>query len=227
MAQNAPSKDFLDEEDSLDEKFKRLLNWAKTYQKPLLTGTVVVVVLVAAVAGFLYYRHVKENKAIEKLGNAMMQYEAALQNNGPFTAYNQVKADFEDIVNHFGDTDAGRLAVIQYASVCYSLKDYDKSISLYKKAMGLYGNNPLLKNVVLNGLAYAYEGKGDLNDAIATFEKIANDPLSTIRAEALFNLGMLYAKTGKPDKSKKAYQQIVKDFPDSIYHAMAREKVAG
>ena len=227
MAQNVSSKGLLEEEDPLAEKMKQLLSWAKTYRKPLITVTVIVVVLVAGVSGYLYYRHVRENKALEKLSQAMLKYEMAQRNNGPFTAYTAASADFEDIVKNLGNTDAGRLALIQYADVCYSMKDYDKAISLYKKAMATYGDNPLLKDMILNGLAYAYEGKGDFKNAISNFEEIANNPLASIKDEALFNLGMLYAKTGKPDQSQKAYQQIIKDYPDSIYFALAREKVAG
>ena len=227
MAQNVSSKDLLEEDDPLAENVKRLVNWGKTYQKQLIIVTVLVVALIAAVSGGLYYRHVMENRAIEKLGKTMTQYEAALRNNGPFTAYAAVQKDFENITKTYGHTAGGRLAVIQYANVCYSLKEYDKAIESYKKAMDLYGGDLLLKNMIINGLAYAYEGKGDFKNAIANFEKIVNDPLATIKDQALFNLGMLYARTGKPDKARKAYQQIVSDYPDSIYHAMAREKAAG
>jgi tetratricopeptide (TPR) repeat protein len=48
-----------------------------------------------------------------------------------------------------------------------------------------------------------------------------------LRDEALFNLGVLYEKLGEMEKSEKAFNQIVSDFPDSMYINIIKERSAG
>ena len=47
----------------------------------------------------------------------------------------------------------------------------------------------------------------------------------SIKDEALFNLGELYAAIGDKDKSIDAFNKILSDYPGSMYTEIVKEKV--
>ena len=56
---------------------------------------------------------------------------------------------------------------------------------------------------------------------------IVTTPDYSIKDEALFNLGELYAEMGDNVKSIDAFKKILSDHAGSIYIEIAKEKVAG
>ena len=82
-------------------------------------------------------------------------------------------------------------------------------------------------NFILSGLGYAYQQLGDDRNAAMYFEKVASISDSNIQDEALFNLGLLYERLGDRDKSSQAFQQILSNFPNSMYFDIVEEKLSG
>jgi len=114
-----------------------------------------------------------------------------------------------------------------YANMCYTAKDYDKAIEVYKKSLINFNDELFIKYLILNGLGYSYKAKKDFKTAAGYFEAIASAPDYTIKDEALFNLGELYAAMGDQDKSTTAFKQIISDHSDSIYIELVKERVTG
>ena len=73
-------------------------------------------------------------------------------------------------------------------------------------------------------MGYAYEAKKEYDTALEYFEKISVGSDPVLKAEALFNMGRLYAALGKVEKSQQAYQKIVADSPQSFYADLAKER---
>jgi tetratricopeptide (TPR) repeat protein len=73
-------------------------------------------------------------------------------------------------------------------------------------------------------LGYAYEAKKEYETALEYFEKISMGSDPVLRAEALFNMGRLYAALGNAEKSQQAYRKIVADSPQSFYAELAKER---
>jgi len=84
-----------------------------------------------------------------------------------------------------------------------------------------------MKNQILNGLAYSFEAKNDLQSAVEHFEMLVADKEAVSRDDALFNLGRLYNALGDKAKSRDSYGKILSDYPDSIYLKLAKEKISG
>ena len=127
----------------------------------------------------------------------------------------------------YSGTRGGKLAGVIYANICYNIGDFDRAIQLYKSALKDFEDDVSLKDFVLIGLAYSYEGKKDYPAAIKFFEDIVSSPDAIMKEEALFGLGRIYAEAGSPDKSLKSYKQIIADYSDSIYYKLAKEKITG
>ena len=85
---------------------------------------------------------------------------------------------------------------------------------------------PVLEGQVLSGLGYAYEAKQDYAESVTFFEKVAAGEGYILKDEALFQLGRLYGLLGQPDRSLAAFKQIAEDYPESIYAAIAKEKIS-
>jgi hypothetical protein len=47
-----------------------------------------------------------------------------------------------------------------------------------------------------------------------------------MKAEAFYNLGLLYEATGQPEKSASAFNTVVSDYADSMYYKVAKEKTS-
>ena len=87
-------------------------------------------------------------------------------------------------------------------------------------------NGFLLKNLILSGLAYSYKAKKDYKTSVKYFEMIVTTPDYSIKDEALFNLGELYAEIGDQNKSIDAFKKILSDHSGSMYTEIVKEKVA-
>jgi len=227
MAQPARQMDVIEDIDPFMESMNKLLAWAKARQKQLIVWAVVLIVLIAALAGAAYFYNRAQNRAAIALGKAMDAYAAARASNSPFSAYGVIEGEFKKIMDKYGYTDSADIALMQYASVCSFSGDYDKAVDAYKKALDKHGDDPMLRDLLESGLAFSYLGKKDYKKAASWFEKITKEPDAIGKDEAYFNLGLIYAKSGQNKKSMEAFKKIVADFPGSIYLEAAKLRIAG
>ena len=86
-------------------------------------------------------------------------------------------------------------------------------------------DEPFLKNLILSGLGYSYKAKKDYKTSAKYFEIILAIPDNSVKDEALFNLGELYAEIGDKDKSTDAFNKILSDHSGSMYTEIVKEKV--
>jgi len=92
-----------------------------------------------------------------------------------------------------------------------NLKQYDKAISLLKKAINEY-HDPQAKSVLGNTLAM----KGDIDAAEAHFKKMLSDCIKKddyFLVEIYANLGSLYHNYRKDDNTALKYYQLALDVP--------------
>lgn len=185
-------------------------------------GVIFAVIIVISLV--YYYSDRAENKASAMLANSIARYDNIKTEHGPVKACREVANDFNQIIENRWGKDSAKLATVMYANICYNAGDFNKAAELYNKAFPVFENNPFIKNLILNGLAYSYEGKKDYNSAAKYFEMIISGPDDEIKDEALFNLGRLYAVMGNKDKCAEAFNKIITDYKDSSYIDLVKEK---
>lgn len=225
MAQKRISrKKLLKEPDEFLSLSTKLLDWAKANPKKLIYGASAFFALVLGVSGYTYYNQARAKAAFNLLGQGLAKYEAMGDNNKT-AALAAAKPDFKRLVDNFGHQPAGVLGRIIFGHISLAGKDPDAAIALYQRALEETGDDPALTNLILNGLAVAYEQKGQTEKAIAYYEKIRAGNSEVLKDSALFSLGRLYEKAGQTEKSLQAYSQLSTDFPKSMYAEIAREKV--
>ncbi|MCK5205444.1 MAG: tetratricopeptide repeat protein [Desulfobacterales bacterium] len=204
----------------------RLIRFIADYQKQISYILCAVVAVALVIIGYQFFAQRSEAKAFSMLEKTMAKYEARKKATSADEAYRNVSGEFQRIVEKYGGNAAGKLARVSYANISYNAGDYQKAIELYKPALNDFKDHPLVYNFILSGLGYAYQQMGEDRNAAMYFEKIASTD-SNIRDEALFNLGLLYESLGDRDKSYQAFQQILSNFPNSMYFDIVEEKLSG
>jgi tetratricopeptide (TPR) repeat protein len=227
MANVRVSRKSLKEPDEFISFSSKLLQQALLHKTILITAGGVLIGTMMLVSGLLYFSEKAENKGSLLLSRAMNRYAVAKKDSGPEKAYEMVSADFQKILDDYSGRNCGKFARINFATICYQSANYDKAITLYTQAMDDFKAVPLLKNIAVSGLGYAYEEKKEYARASELFESLSTGANAIMADEALLTLGRLYGLLGKKDKRSQVLSRIAESYPESIYKDMAREGVAG
>ncbi len=216
----------LAEPDEFITFWTKLLSFISEYRFQFSCALGAILAIGAVAAGIHYFSIKAEYNAFALLDQGISKYEAILKVNGPEKAYTEVEKDFQLILEKYSGREGGNIARIVFANICYNAGDYDRAIRLYNKSLQHFDNEPFYKFLIINNLAYSHEEKKDYQAAVQYFERIASEPDYSIKDEALFNLGGIYAALGENSKSVETFKKIMSDHNDSIYGEVVKEKVA-
>ncbi|MEJ2098387.1 MAG: tetratricopeptide repeat protein [Desulfobacterales bacterium] len=202
------------------------MQFASVYQKQLSYALCVLVAVALVIFGYRFFAKRSETKAFAELAQIMASYEVDKKASSAQEAYRKASEELQRLIKRNGGNAGGKLARVRYANISYDAGDYDKAIKLYKQSLNDFKDNPLVYHLILSDLGYAYEGTKDDRDAATYFEELSSATDSGIRDEALFNLGLLYERLGDAARSRKAFQEIVSKYPNSMYFDIAQEKLS-
>ena len=225
MAKKISRKKLLKEPDEFLSFAGRLVQFGKQYQEKLIGGITVLFVLLAIISVIRYISGKNESEASLLLSKAQAKYEKALSSNKPQEAYKEVEKDFERILNDFSGQMAGKQARFIFADVCFDAGKIDQAIKLYQASLKDWSKEPIIKNIIMGSLGNAYEEKKEYKKALSYYEQIRDGSESFGKANALYNLGILYAKKNKTKKSQKAFKMVDQDYSNYIYAEIVKDKI--
>ncbi len=215
----------LEEPDKFISFTTKIVGFLAKYKTFLLSVAIAITLIIVAISSFYYYSDRAESKASVMLANSLAKYEKIKTEQGAVKAYREVSDDFIQIVENNWGKDRAKLAMVMFGNICYNAGEFDRATELYNKALSGFENNPFVKNLIFNGIAYSREGKKDYNTAVEYFNKILSGPDDKIKDETLFNLGRLYAIMGNKEKSIEAFNKIISEHKNSGYLDLAKEKM--
>ena len=224
-AKKITRKELLNQPDEFLTLSSRLFQYTLEHKYQLLAALGGLIALVLIISGVRYNSQKKAEEAFARLEAGRSKYEALLEDSGPRQAYEQVRADFQQLLQKYSGQTGGKFARLLFADICYRAGQPDEAIELYNAATRDF-DDPFYRHTILNGLGYAYEEKQDLKKAVSYFQQVADSQDSVLKAEALFNTGRLYAALGEPEKSRQRFEQLTSEQPDSLYAGLARERTA-
>jgi tetratricopeptide (TPR) repeat protein len=115
-------------------------------------------------------------------------------------------------------------AQLQKAGFLLDLQRPDEAIPIYKELVSAR-LEPNLRFLADEGLGYAYEAKGDLDDALAAFTKLGADAgqkgaagpgdAGFYQDRALYHQARIAARKGNPTEAAKLYRQVLEKSPQS------------
>ena len=217
----------LNEPDEFITFWAKLFLFVSEYKMLFSCALGIIVAILIVITGVVYFIKKSEDNAFALLQQGIVKYQTKLKNNTPEKAFLDVTKDFQLILEKYSNRDGGKLARFIYADMCYTAKNYDKAIELYNKSLSNFNDEPFVKNLILNSLGYSYKIKKEYKTAAKYFEMIVSAPDYSIKDEALFNLGEIYAAMGNHDKSINVFKKIISDHAGSMYIELVKERVAG
>lgn len=212
----------LEQLDPFQENLLKVMAYVKEFKKQLIliAGAVVLVALVFS--GIMYSLQKAENTADVLVTEALKKYAKI---NDPEKGYLETEADFKVIFTEYANTNAGRLAKVKYAKICYEASKFDQSYEYYKESLQLFENNELIKNFLLASLGHVCIARKEFDEAKDYFLKIEKGKTDLLKDEAKFSLAMLNEASGNTAESKKMYEKIVADHENSMYMSIAKGKI--
>jgi TolA-binding protein len=212
-------------------------------QRDITMIVVAVVVVIALVGGYTWWRQSRTAKANTALAAALATYEMPVvprpapapgspmpvQQPGTFET-DRAKLEaalplFIDAADKFPGTDAGIAARYHAASILAALGRHAEAEQRYQEVADRAGSRIYARTAKL-GLADAQVAQGKFDSAIAIYTDLSRDTNSGLPVDGvLMQLGRAYVKAGKREDAARAFNRVVDEFPESIYAADARREM--
>ena len=207
---NVNDKDAIRQE-ALEETVSKTDQFYNEHKKTI--WTVVIVLLVIALAVFAYIKLVYQPKCVEASQQAFPaeqsfstgEYELALRGDGNVLG-------LADVIDQYGGK-AGS-AIFMEAGICaLQLGEFEQALQYLKK---YNGKEPIAAARAIACQGDAYAGLGKYQDAAEAYCKAAAKADNTFAAAYLLKAGILYEELGSKDKALDCYNTIKDKYPQSI-----------
>lgn len=218
----------LEQMDPFQEALAKGLTYASENRKQLflILGAVVVVCVVFSAIMFSFKR--SEITASRLVADATRQYgETYAKDQDYKKGYDAVKDSFQSVFDEYSNTNAGRLALVTFAKICFDAGEYDKAYTLYSDALDTLGNEAGMENFMLSVLGNLSQIRNEPGKAKSYYLRIEKGSSDLLKDEARFSLALLYEADNDMEASLKMYEKILKENENSIYRAIAESRVAG
>lgn len=222
-------------------------DWRVRHQKPITVAIIAVIVVLAAVLGFMAWRTSVDNNARAMLAEAMVIYEAGVTpptiagdpsaNASPAAptqppgTYPSERAKLEAALpklmataDAYPSSDPGLTARYHAASALVGLGRHDEAIAQYDRVIS--EGSGLIGEMARLGKAEAQLRGSQYEPAIASFKELSERTDASVPKEAmLLELARAYRLAGKTDAARETLNQIVEQHADSPFVSEAKAEL--
>ncbi len=215
---------------------EQTVHWSVEHKGKLIAGALVVVVVVAAVLGGLYYLTLQDQKASVEFSKAVQTLNEPIRPAGmppqpeypSFASANERATEahkqFQVIADKYPHTHAADFAHYFLGVTSSQMGDF-AAAERELKPVTEYHNAEVAALAKL-ALASVYRNQSRNKDAEDLYNQLIQKPTSTVsKSSAQIQLAETYAADGKPSDAKKVYEQIQKDAPQSEAAQFASNKL--
>jgi tetratricopeptide (TPR) repeat protein len=231
-------KDALDPtKDDFIEKTGSAFDWAYAHRRPI--GLFIVLALVAAVAGIIIDHFSEKRRAEESQLVSEGLYasfgkvetpsedEAAPEekkdedNDDDTLRFDSAEARAKEALTRWtkvvdeGEAKFKNLGNLEKAATLLDLGEFDKAAAAYKAFLGNAKDAPSwLTAQAMEGMGYALESLGKLDEAKQEFEKWMNESDGPTKVLATYHAARLSQKKGDADAAKKLFKEVLDTYKD-------------
>ena len=111
---------------------------------------------------------------------------------------------YRKVVSEYGNTGAGMLARLGEAGVLLDEKDWDGALAAYREVK----ESPLgqadldVRARALEGIGFAHEGKGELDQALKAFQELENTDVRGFKELGMYHQARVLVEKGETEKAK-------------------------
>ena len=217
------AKKKLKEPDEFISTTARMLSWTVENLKLILIGIIIGALVVVSL---VFWRIRTRNREIEAFNSFYRASEMLMSAEDPSSkGYQEAIDEFERIQREYPGTDASQLAQLQLGQGLLNLKQYEKAVETYRKFLDSGPGEGLYRLLALQNLGYAYEGQGDYQKALDSFQSLVAKGKSFLQPSGYLNMGRCYEKLDKREEALKTYRIFLETFPDSAMAPTIRGKI--
>jgi tetratricopeptide (TPR) repeat protein len=217
------AKKKLREPDEFISTTARMLSWTVENLKLILIG-IIIGALVAV--SLVFWRIRTRNREIEAFNSFYRASEMLMSAEDPSSkGYQEAIDELERIKREYPHTDASQLAQLQLGQGLLNLKQYEKAVETYRTFLDNDPREGLYRLLALQNLGYAYEGQGDYQKALDSFQSLVAKGESFLQPWGYLNVSRCYEKLGKREEALKTYRIFLEKFPDSAMAPTIRGKI--
>ena len=201
------SKKELKRDPLLDSVLKAQTFYEKN--RNILTYTVIGVIAVILISFWVKAIYEETNQeAVTLLGKAQVEYD---QMN-----YSKARDFLNALLKEYDGTEAAEQGTFLLANLNFNENKIDEAMRLFKEFTDSYSGSHILLASGYAGIAACFEAQNNYSEAAAAYEKAFNEAGDFVKAaDYLYLAGLCYQKANDTDDSKKAFQKLIDEFPDS------------
>ncbi|MEW5746106.1 MAG: tetratricopeptide repeat protein [Nitrospirota bacterium] len=210
------------EETDIRETVEDIRERLKGQQRTLIYALLAFGIVVIAVGGFYIYHSVSTSRAEELRYEGYKLFHGMTQ--APFAApAERYKSALEKFKESYA-TRKNPATLLYIANSHYELGNYDEAITTLKELTARY-SDPRIMPLATYKLGMTYLKKGDVNNALTTFNNLAAIKDSPFQDMALLESGKILESMGKTEEAKAKYQELVNKFPRSAAVSEAKARL--
>lgn len=216
-------KDALKQPDEFLVLNTKLMTWIITHKFLVIAIIIIILVIGGGFSGMKYRAYTQELKVSALTDKAMQNYLTQTYA-GADTAFSSTNAIFNEIFDKYGKTQNVGYAYMIHGNIAYQAKEYAAALASYKAALPRYASDPAIASNIENSLGHTYWALGDQNNALAAFQKVADNPGALLQDDALYSMGVIYAQQDNTTKSAESFDKVVTKYPDSLFAALLKSR---
>jgi tetratricopeptide (TPR) repeat protein len=212
------------------------------FQENVRLVTIVIGVAVLAVGGAVSadYLHEKtEDEASREMGSRLKMLDRPISesatttgDDAPFKSAQEkdeaLTKAMGELRSKYGGTRAARTAALVAGAAGLRLKKYDEAIKGYTEFLkdAPHQEEPM-RAAALEGQGYAYEGKGELDQALAAFERLERENKSGfLTGMGLYHRGRILVLQSKKEDAARAFLDVQSAHPNTEAAKLAQARLA-
>jgi TolA-binding protein len=214
-----------------------------TRKRDLTVALLALIVVIAGIAGFVWWRQTKDVGATALLASALAIYDspvvplaapapgspAPLPQPGTFTTEQEklqaALPKFREAADRYPSSGPGTVARFHVAGILSALGQYPEAERTFQEVVSKGGDTIYARTAKL-GLAETQVAQGKYDSAIATYTELSRDTASQIPVDSvLMQLGRAYVRAGRKEEAARTFDRIVQEFPQSTYLSDAQREL--
>ena len=227
-------------QDEFTSWMEKLIAWGEGHRDEVRIGVGVTMVLLAAFGALAYFQSHRSQEADRAFRDALAAFEAPVASELPPEAerpagqvfataedkYKTAAAAFEGVERRYGSSTVGARARYYAALSRIELAQYAEAEKTLRDLQGLR-DDELVSGLARVALAGLYRRSGETDRAVEAYRELAaaSPGTSIPRDHALQCLAETLEDAGRFPQAREAWQELVQEFPASVYTPAARARV--